>query len=93
MDMQMPVLDGFGVLKALRTRDDTRGIPVVVLSANIMESTKRQALDLGAQQFIQKPFDPKCLIEAIKSAMAPPHCHTDRPPEESDSVVAAKLER
>ncbi len=93
LDLRMPVLDGFGVLKALQSRDDTRSIPVVVLSANIVEAAKRQALDLGARYFVQKPYEPRRLIEAIDSAMAAPNGDASKPRAEANGIVVTNQER
>ena len=68
LDLRMPVMDGFAVLSRLREQDRTKAIPVVVLSANTAEKARRRALDLGVQYFLEKPYDPKTLIQALRTA-------------------------
>ena len=52
-DLLMPVLDGITLLTTLR--DENIGIPVIILSANVQESTKEQCMSLNAVAFIKKP--------------------------------------
>lgn len=72
LDMRMPVMDGMAVLDELRRHAETAGIPVVVLSASVVEKGKVRALELGARYFLEKPFDAPRLIEAVDAAIAAP---------------------
>lgn len=53
-DLDMPVLDGFGLLAALRGRAETAELPVVVLTSRDAEDPKRRALELGADAYLLK---------------------------------------
>jgi signal transduction histidine kinase len=67
LDVRMPILDGLSALGEIKQRDETRNIPVVILSASIgdrQESKKR-----GARFFIQKPFDSGDVISAIQTSL------------------------
>lgn len=55
LDLQMPGLDGFGVMEALKINDDDAYLPVIVLTAQ--PGHKLRALQAGAKDFISKPFD------------------------------------
>jgi len=57
LDLMMPHLDGFGILEALRTSARDIFLPVIVLTADANEETKRRALRAGATDFLLKPFD------------------------------------
>jgi putative two-component system response regulator len=57
LDLMMPHVDGFAVLEALRGGATEAHVPVVVLTADIEEETKRRALRAGATDFLLKPFD------------------------------------
>jgi DNA-binding response OmpR family regulator len=57
LDLMMPHVDGFAVLEALRARPDDTFVPVIVLTADANEETKRRALRAGATDFLLKPFD------------------------------------
>src|SRR5476651_1850313 len=55
LDLQMPVMDGFQVIEALKTNDADGYLPVLVLTAQ--PGHKLRALQAGARDFISKPFD------------------------------------
>jgi putative two-component system response regulator len=57
LDLMMPPPDGFGILDALRVEAEETFLPVVVLTADTNEETKRRALEAGATDFLLKPFD------------------------------------
>lgn len=64
LDIMMPFLDGIQVLK--RIREKKPFLPVVMLSVKSRESDLNQALELGANDYITKPFQPEVLIERLK---------------------------
>ena len=53
----MPYLDGFSVLESLRADRSEVYLPIIVLTADVNEETKRRALNLGATDFLNKPLD------------------------------------
>ena len=57
LDLAMPHVDGFAVLESLRGRALDAHVPVIVLTADVSEQTKRRALAAGATDFLHKPFD------------------------------------
>ena len=67
LDLRMPVMNGVDVLQHLRAREETANIPVVVLSANTMEKTVDQVLDLGASCFVDKPYDVAHLMRTVQT--------------------------
>ena len=65
-DINMPRLDGFGVIEAVRRRSDTAAtVPILVLSTESSPDLKDRARQSGATGWIVKPFDDKRLISAI----------------------------
>ena len=58
LDVMMPVLDGLGTLRALRSNPATVDLPVVMLTAKAMESDVNAGLEAGATAYLSKPFDP-----------------------------------
>ena len=57
LDLDMPDLDGYEVLRELKSSETTQHIPVIVLSGMTSSQDKVMAFDLGAHDFIAKPFD------------------------------------
>jgi DNA-binding response OmpR family regulator len=68
LDLRLPDMDGFTVLQRLQQHDIARLIPVIVVSANVAERAKREAILLGAHCFIEKPYDFRKLVAAIDRA-------------------------
>jgi CheY-like chemotaxis protein len=68
LDVRMPRLDGLGALAQLKQRQETKHIPVVVLSASLRD--QQAALDAGARFFLTKPYRSSDLLLAVKSALA-----------------------
>jgi CheY-like chemotaxis protein len=66
LDVRMPRMDGLTALAKLRERAETRNIPVVMLSASLID--QQAALDAGARFFLSKPYQGRTLLAAIESA-------------------------
>ena len=66
-DVMMPGLDGFQLLNALRTDEATRLIPVILLSARAGEEAKVEGLDVGADDYLVKPFTPRELSARVRA--------------------------
>ncbi len=64
-DLMMPVTDGFTVLRTLRIDPETKKIPFVIVSAKTMPDEIRKALEMGADRYITKPFEPEELLNAV----------------------------
>lgn len=64
LDIMMPKLDGYHVLRTLR---ETNNIPVIILSAKSDDSNKILGLDMGADDYITKPFQPLEAVARVKS--------------------------
>ena len=65
-DIMMPVLDGYGVLHLLGKNDKTRNIPFIFLSAKTERGDLRKGMEMGADDYITKPFDEIELLNAIE---------------------------
>lgn len=64
-DVTMPELDGYGVINLLQKHDDTRYIPFIFLTARAERDEIRKGMDLGADDYITKPFSGTELLNAI----------------------------
>ncbi|MFM5913583.1 response regulator [Chakrabartia godavariana] len=65
-DINMPNMDGFGLIEALRKQDRYRDMPILVLSTESSDEKKARARDAGATGWIVKPFDPDKLAAAVR---------------------------
>ncbi len=64
-DIMMPKLDGFGLLKKVRSHPELKNIPVIFLSARAGEEAKVEGLDAGADDYLVKPFSAKELLVRV----------------------------
>ncbi|MBW2962058.1 response regulator [Mesonia aestuariivivens] len=69
-DIMMPEVDGYGVLEALAKNQQTQHIPFIFLSAKTEHKEIRKGMDLGADDYLTKPFDEEELISAVESRLA-----------------------
>lgn len=69
-DIMMPEVDGYGVLEALMNDEKTRLVPFIFLSAKTEHKEVRKGMDLGADDYITKPFEEEELLSAIESRLA-----------------------
>ena len=69
LDIMLPDSDGVDILKKLRTDPNTKTIPVIMVTAKTSEIDKVKALDLGADDYITKPFGVMELISRVKAVL------------------------
>jgi CRP-like cAMP-binding protein len=65
----MPILDGYGVLHMLSRQDETAGIPFIFLTAKAERGDFRKGMEMGADDYLTKPFDDLELLNAIESRL------------------------
>ena len=66
LDVKMPEMDGFETLTELKKRDGAGSIPVIFLTGDEREDSRKKGMELGASDFIEKPFLPDVLIERVR---------------------------
>jgi two-component system, OmpR family, alkaline phosphatase synthesis response regulator PhoP len=69
LDLMMPVLDGFETCKRLRVNPVTAHVPIIFLTASSREVDEVVGLELGADDYIQKPISPRKLLARVKAIM------------------------
>ena len=72
-DIQMSDMDGFELLRMIRLRGYTQHIPVIMLSINSESKERVKCYQLGAQDYLTKPFNPEELKELVKKNLNPIH--------------------
>ena len=81
LDIMMPKMDGYETCKALKADDATKNIPVILLSAKGRNVDMQTGYDVGADDYITKPFSPRKLVDRINAMLG----------QSSDSTNAPKL--
>ncbi|MWV44084.1 response regulator [Paenibacillus sp. HJL G12] len=66
MDIQLPGMDGYEALDYLKSREDTRDIPIVAVSSYAMDSDVARGLQAGFAEYITKPINLKFFLERVK---------------------------
>lgn len=65
-DIMMPECDGYAVLSAVRSHSDTHAIPLVMMSAKVDQATLREVVELGATDYLPKPFTMPELLKVVR---------------------------
>ena len=79
LDLNLPVLSGFEVCRILRARPATRHVPIIMLTARATEVDRVSGLDLGADDYITKPFSPRELAARVRAVLRRPYQVPDQP--------------
>ena len=69
LDLQLPGMDGLGVCAEIRRDRRTRGLPIIMLTARGDESDRIVGLEVGADDYVVKPFSPKELVARVRALM------------------------
>ena len=69
MDIQLPGMGGIEGLKALRAEPKTAGIPVVAITASVMQADRDQIMRAGFDGFIEKPITVRSFLEVVESVL------------------------
>ncbi len=68
LDIRMPEVNGLEVLRMLKSDEETRDIPVIILTASNRHDDQEMARRLGAERYLTKPFQPAELLKAVRAA-------------------------
>ncbi len=85
-DIMMPVMDGYGVFHAASRNEHLQHVPFIFLSARAERSDLRKGMELGADDYITKPFNPTELLNAIESRLK----RTDRKSHDSGELTSTQ---
>lgn len=69
LDIMMPKMDGYETCKALKSDERTKDIPVILLSAKGRNVDMQTGYDVGADEYITKPFSPRKLVDRINTML------------------------
>jgi two-component system chemotaxis response regulator CheY len=68
-DIHMPVMDGYGLLRALNAKEGLRDLPVVLITTESNQDRIQEAMTLGAKGYIRKPFRPEEICKLLRQVM------------------------
>jgi len=92
-DIMMPELDGYGVLHVLNKHTETQATPFIFLTAKAERPDIRRGMELGADDYLTKPFDDVELLRAIESRLKKKELHQlfyGQSPEQLEEVISRK---
>ena len=69
LDIMMPKMDGYETCKALKSNPETADIPVILLSAKGRSIDQQTGYDVGAADYITKPFSPRKLVDQVNAML------------------------
>lgn len=73
LDIMMPVMGGYEVLRRLKEDENLKSVPVIMLTARAQEKDVVKGIDMGAEDYITKPFHPAELLARVKRILDKPH--------------------
>ena len=89
LDLMLPGIDGLDVTRKLKDGSKTRNIPIVMLTAKGEESDIVTGLELGADDYVTKPFSPRVLIARVRAVI---RRRSDEPVDETSIIHVYELE-
>lgn len=69
LDLMLPLISGLEICRQLRRRPETRGLPIIMLTARGEESDRIRGLDSGADDYVTKPFSPSELVARVRAVL------------------------
>src|ERR1700692_1131818 len=77
LDLMLPQIDGLEVCRALRANSKTAGVPIIMLTARAEESERIAGLEIGADDYIAKPFSPNELVARVRALLRRAQGHAE----------------
>lgn len=93
LDIMMPKIDGYEVCRTLKTDDSTKYIPILMLTAKGEVDYKVKGLDIGADDYMAKPFDYKELAARVRSLLSIKATHEKKVEEERSGALEQMMEQ
>lgn len=88
---QLPVISGMAVLRYLKAQEDMRQIPVILISSSGSKADKVEALELGAEDYLEKPYDEILMRSRILSVLKRKETENKQVTPEETTVMVEKL--
>lgn len=69
IDLMMPVMDGLELLSTIKKDDNLKDIPVIIFASEDNEESRKKSMELGADSYIAKPFQPQEVIAKVEALL------------------------
>lgn len=89
IDLSMPALDGWSVLKEIRADSTTQNLPCIAVTAFAAEEDRQRALNAGFDAYLAKPYRSKDLLDMVDSLLQQRRRDTDDDDDDDDATTAA----
>jgi two-component system, cell cycle response regulator DivK len=73
LDIQLPMMDGYAVARALRENETLRSTPIVAVTSYAMPGDREKALEAGCTGYIEKPINPETFVDEVERALSGAH--------------------
>ena len=93
LDLMLPDIDGLEICKYLKRKEIFSSIPIIMLTAKVEETDKILGLELGADDYVTKPFSPKELVARVKAVLRRQVQKEDTKKIEIGGIVVIDLEK
>jgi DNA-binding response OmpR family regulator len=70
LDIMMPKIDGFEVCRALKAKEETKQVPIILLTAKDRDADRKKGEEVGCDDYITKPFSPGRLIDRVRELLS-----------------------
>lgn len=71
MDISIPKLDGWEATQRLKGAEETRGIPIIALTAHALEEDRQKAVQVGCDGYLAKPVEPRRVVQEVERFVGP----------------------
>ena len=75
MDISIPVIDGWEATQVLKRDHETRGIPIIALTAHALASDREKAMEVGCDSYLAKPCEPKAVVSEVEKFIGKGNAH------------------
>ena len=93
LDLMLPQIDGLEVCRAVRAHDKTAAIPIIMLTARAEESERIKGLEIGADDYLAKPFSPNELVARVRALLRRAQGHRQSAPTVTYGPIVMDTER
>lgn len=93
LDLMLPDIDGLEICKILKSENETKNIPIIMLTAKDTEIDKVLGLELGADDYITKPFSPRELVARVRAVLRRTRKSSDESILKFDNILRIDLKK